>query len=105
MTNASFLLPIFDLFIFGVIFGYLYRKARDVKVEGFDYLWLINLERKLGKKLKRLALTERTTKIKVFLIALLEKFLIKIRIEALRIQVWVDRRLEHLKSNRNNNDL
>jgi hypothetical protein len=105
MTNASFILPILDLVIFGVIFGYLYRKAKNVKIEGFDYLWLKNIERKVRKRFQNLSLAERAVKIKDLFVILLEKFLLKIRIEALRIQVWVDKCLEQLKNSRNNKNL
>ncbi len=101
-TPLALVLPLLTLFIFTIIFAYIYKKSKRVRLRGFDYLWFNNLQLKFHRRARWLRLEQRSSFFRQAIIHSYEKFLMKIRIEALRIQVWADQKLKDLKEARIN---
>lgn len=100
-----YLSPVLALVIFVAIAVFIKSRSEKVKVVGFDYLWLNNLQSKLRAKIRRLHLEDKAEKFEKLLYNLSEKFMRKTKLEALKIQVWADKVLEKIKERKRNGDV
>ncbi len=98
-----YLAPVISICLFGAVVVFLRARAATIRITGFDYLWFSNLQRKGSVKLRRLAIPQKLERLTVLWYTILEKFVRKVKIEALRVQVWADRVLERIKEDRNSN--
>ncbi len=98
--NITIFLPLLTLLIFGLIVFFIAKKSKTVQLRGYDYLWFNNFQAKLQKKARRLNLNKKFYSLQKTYRGLSEKFLLKMRIEALRVQVWADKKLEKAKNNK-----
>jgi hypothetical protein len=95
-----YLSPIFALIIFAAIVVFIKIKKKQIRIVGYDYLWLNNLQSKIRAKFRKLNLASKVKTFEKLLYNLYEKFVRKVKIEALKIQVWADKKLERHKQRR-----
>lgn len=88
-----FLSPLISLLIIGIIIIYLYKKTKTIRPSPRDYILFINLERKLGKYISEEKLAKYLQEFEYAILNILIKILQKIKIEALRLQVWAEKYL------------
>ena len=96
--------PFISIGIFVYLARYLKGKTEKVRLTGADYLRFINTERKWYSKFRKLRIKQRFVRFIEIWVAMYEKFLRKMRIEALRMQVWVDKKLEGIKEERDHQE-
>lgn len=88
-----FFSPLISLVIIGAIIFYLFKKAQSIKPSPRDYILFINLERKLGKYVSEEKISRYLQEFEGAILNILIKILQKIKIEALRLQVWAEKHL------------
>lgn len=88
-----FISPFISLLIIGIIIIYLSKKAKGIKPSPRDYILLINLEKRLSKYISEEKLSRYLQEFESAILNILIKILQKIKIEALRLQVWAEKHL------------
>lgn len=98
-----YLSPVLALAIFVGIAAFVKIRSGKVKVVGYDYLRFNNFLNKFRARFRKLNLSGKIQTLKKLLYNLYEKFVRKVRVEALKMQVWADKTLEKHKERKNGN--
>jgi hypothetical protein len=106
-TSFYYFSPIIAFLILFLIYLYSIKKIHKIKILPKDYLAFYRIEKKIINvfNIERIILI--TNKINLALINFLIKILHRLKIEILRLQIWVEGKLTNLKKKQNinqNND-
>ncbi|MGC8981570.1 MAG: hypothetical protein ACP5JU_01295 [Minisyncoccia bacterium] len=102
MTKLIFLSPIISLLILFFISYYIYKKSKEIKITPTDHLDFKRFQIKIFKNFYEKRLKIFIEKIKEILLSLYKKFLQRIKTEALKTQIWAEKKLEKFKDTSRN---
>lgn len=97
MTKLFFLSPIISLIILFFIIYYVFKKAKNIKIEPKDQLHIYKLKIRFIENFYHKKLIPFLSELEKIFSSFYKKFLQRIKTEALKTQIWAEKQLEKFK--------